>query len=198
MPALPAILQHGYPPMAGLKQQESLTCCWPRRVAAGRAPAAAGTALGRGGSGGERRPADRTPALDPGLAGAGGATARGRGAGGHPALLTPAPRRQPADRLVAILAGIARSAPHPTLRAIGAELARLRERTPPAGCTGPPLGRVPAIAGPQGGLVPPEGRGLSHGSFSGRGTSQSAGAPATAVRDRHRPPSLGHFVLLGR
>ena len=47
-----------------------------------------------------------------------------------PALLAPAPRRQPADRLVAIVAGIARAAPHLTLRAIGAELARLREKNP--------------------------------------------------------------------
>src|SRR6185312_12658951 len=50
-----------------------------------------------------------------------------------PALLAPAPRRQPRDRLVAIAAGIARSAPHLTVRAIGAELARLRERTPRGG-----------------------------------------------------------------
>ena len=50
-----------------------------------------------------------------------------------PALLAPAPRRPAADRLVAIVAGIARSAPHLTLRAIGAELARLRERTPRGG-----------------------------------------------------------------
>jgi DNA invertase Pin-like site-specific DNA recombinase len=50
-----------------------------------------------------------------------------------PALLTPAPRRKPADRLVAIVAGIARSNPNLTLRAIGAELERLRERTPRGG-----------------------------------------------------------------
>ena len=47
-----------------------------------------------------------------------------------PALLAPAPRRPAADRLVAIGTGIARSAPHLTLRAIGAELARLREQHP--------------------------------------------------------------------
>src|SRR6185312_14202683 len=55
-----------------------------------------------------------------------------------PALLAPAPRRQPPDRLVAIVAGIARSAPHLTVRAIGAELARLRERTPRDGLHWPP------------------------------------------------------------
>ena len=37
---------------------------------------------GRGGAGRERRPARRAPALDPGPAGAGGRTARGRGLGG--------------------------------------------------------------------------------------------------------------------
>ena len=50
-----------------------------------------------------------------------------------PALLAPAPRRPPPDRLVAIVAGIARSNPNLTLRAIGAELERLRERTPRGG-----------------------------------------------------------------
>jgi len=50
-----------------------------------------------------------------------------------PALLAPAPRRPPADRLVAIVAGIARSNPNLTLRAIGAELECLRERTPRGG-----------------------------------------------------------------
>jgi DNA invertase Pin-like site-specific DNA recombinase len=49
------------------------------------------------------------------------------------ALLSPAPRRRPPDRLVALAAGIARSNPALSLRAIGVELAALRERTPRGG-----------------------------------------------------------------
>ena len=67
-----------------------------------------------------------------------------------PALLAPAPRRQAPDRLVAIVAGIARSAPHLTLRAIGAELARLRERTPRGGLHWSPSSSRTCSAGPQG------------------------------------------------
>ena len=51
----------------------------------------------------------------------------------EPALLSPAPRRRPPDRLVALAAGIARSNPALSLRAIGAELTALRERTPRGG-----------------------------------------------------------------
>jgi DNA invertase Pin-like site-specific DNA recombinase len=47
-----------------------------------------------------------------------------------PALLSPAPRRRPPDRLVA---AIARANPGLSLRAIGAELTALRERTPRGG-----------------------------------------------------------------
>jgi hypothetical protein len=51
----------------------------------------------------------------------------------EPALLSPAPRRRPPDRLVALAAGIARGNPALSLRAIGAELAALHERTPRGG-----------------------------------------------------------------
>lgn len=50
-----------------------------------------------------------------------------------PALLSPAPRRRPPDRLVALAAGIVRGNPALSLRAIGAELSALRERTPRGG-----------------------------------------------------------------
>ncbi|MCW3476905.1 recombinase family protein [Limobrevibacterium gyesilva] len=46
------------------------------------------------------------------------------------ALLIPAPRRRPPDRLVAIAAGIARANPTLSLRAIAAQLEAMRERTP--------------------------------------------------------------------
>ena len=46
------------------------------------------------------------------------------------AVLSPAPRRRPEDRLVALVAGIARANPALSLRAIGAELEAMRERTP--------------------------------------------------------------------
>ena len=46
------------------------------------------------------------------------------------ALLSPAPRRRAEDRLVAVVAGIARANPALPLRAIGAELEAMRERTP--------------------------------------------------------------------
>ena len=49
------------------------------------------------------------------------------------ALLSPAPRRRPPDRLVALAAGIVRGNPALSLRAIGAELTALRERTPRGG-----------------------------------------------------------------
>jgi DNA invertase Pin-like site-specific DNA recombinase len=49
------------------------------------------------------------------------------------ALLSPAPRRRPPDRLVALAAGIVRGNPALSLRAIGAELSALRERTPRGG-----------------------------------------------------------------
>ena len=49
------------------------------------------------------------------------------------ALLSPAPRRRPEDRLVALVAGIARANPTLSLRAIGAELEAMRERTPRGG-----------------------------------------------------------------
>jgi DNA invertase Pin-like site-specific DNA recombinase len=49
------------------------------------------------------------------------------------ALLAPAPRRPAPDRLVALAAGIVRGNPALSLRAIGAELAALRERTPRGG-----------------------------------------------------------------
>jgi DNA invertase Pin-like site-specific DNA recombinase len=50
-----------------------------------------------------------------------------------PVLLSPAPRRRPSDRLVALAAGIVRGNPALSLRAIGAELSALRERTPRGG-----------------------------------------------------------------
>ena len=60
-----------------------------------------------------------------------------------PALLAPAPRRQPADRLVAIVAGIARAAPHLTLRAIAAELPACARKPRAAARTGlPPRSRI--------------------------------------------------------
>ncbi len=49
------------------------------------------------------------------------------------ALLSPAPRRRPEDRLVALVAGIGRANPALSLRAIGAELEAMRERTPRGG-----------------------------------------------------------------
>src|SRR5215472_1806548 len=49
------------------------------------------------------------------------------------ALLSPAPRRRAPDRLVALAAGIVRGNPALSLRAIGAELAALRERPPRGG-----------------------------------------------------------------
>jgi len=51
----------------------------------------------------------------------------------EPGLLSPAPRRRPPDRLMALAAGIARGNPALSLRAIGAELTALRERTPRGG-----------------------------------------------------------------
>jgi DNA invertase Pin-like site-specific DNA recombinase len=48
-------------------------------------------------------------------------------------LLSPAPRRRPEGQLVALVAGIARANPALSLRAIGAELEALRERTPRGG-----------------------------------------------------------------
>jgi DNA invertase Pin-like site-specific DNA recombinase len=45
-------------------------------------------------------------------------------------LLSPAPRRRPSDRLVTLAAGIVRGNPMLSLRAVGAELEALRERTP--------------------------------------------------------------------
>jgi DNA invertase Pin-like site-specific DNA recombinase len=50
-----------------------------------------------------------------------------------PALLRPAPRRKPEDRLMTLIAGIAMADPNLSLRAIGAQLERMRERTPRGG-----------------------------------------------------------------
>jgi DNA invertase Pin-like site-specific DNA recombinase len=46
------------------------------------------------------------------------------------ALLQPAPRKSPEDRLMTLIAGIAMTAPSLSLREIGAQLERMRERTP--------------------------------------------------------------------
>jgi DNA invertase Pin-like site-specific DNA recombinase len=47
-----------------------------------------------------------------------------------PALLQPAPRKNPEDRLMTLIAGIAMTDPSLSLREIGAQLKRMRERTP--------------------------------------------------------------------
>jgi DNA invertase Pin-like site-specific DNA recombinase len=52
-----------------------------------------------------------------------------------PTLLRPAPRRNPEDRLMTLIAGIAMADPSLTLRGIGAQLERMRERTPRGGLT---------------------------------------------------------------
>jgi hypothetical protein len=55
-----------------------------------------------------------------------------------PTLLSPAPRKRTADRKLVVVAGIARSAPHLSIREIAAELERLRERTRHGGLRWPP------------------------------------------------------------
>jgi DNA invertase Pin-like site-specific DNA recombinase len=52
-----------------------------------------------------------------------------------PALLSPAPRKSPEDRLMTLIAGIAMTDPSLSLRDIGAQLERMRERTPRGGLT---------------------------------------------------------------
>ena len=52
-----------------------------------------------------------------------------------PALLRPAPRKNPEDRLMTLIAGIAMTDPSLSLRDIGALLERMRERTPRGGPT---------------------------------------------------------------
>ena len=52
-----------------------------------------------------------------------------------PALLHPAPRKNPEDRLITLIAGIAMTVPSLSLRDIGAQLERMRERTPRGGLT---------------------------------------------------------------
>jgi DNA invertase Pin-like site-specific DNA recombinase len=52
-----------------------------------------------------------------------------------PALLRPAPRKNPEDRLMTLIAGIAMADPNLSLRDIGAQLERMRERTPRGGLT---------------------------------------------------------------
>ena len=52
-----------------------------------------------------------------------------------PALLRPAPRRNPQDRLMTLIAGIAMTDPSLSLRDIGSQLERMRERTPRGGLT---------------------------------------------------------------
>jgi DNA invertase Pin-like site-specific DNA recombinase len=52
-----------------------------------------------------------------------------------PALLRPAPRKSPEDRLMTLIAGIAMTDPSLSLRSIGAQLERMRERTPRGGLT---------------------------------------------------------------
>ena len=52
-----------------------------------------------------------------------------------PALLRPAPRKNPEDRLMTLIAGIAMTDPSLSLREIGAQLERMRERTPRGGLT---------------------------------------------------------------
>ncbi|MET2832303.1 recombinase family protein [Mesorhizobium shangrilense] len=51
----------------------------------------------------------------------------------EPALVQRAPRRQPEDRLMTLVAGIAIADPHLSLRAIAAQLEAMRERTPRGG-----------------------------------------------------------------
>ena len=50
-----------------------------------------------------------------------------------PKLLERSPRRPPADRLMILVAGIAMANPDMPLRAIGAQLESMRERTPHGG-----------------------------------------------------------------
>ena len=50
-----------------------------------------------------------------------------------PTLLRPAPRKSPEDRLMTLIAGIAMADPSLSLREIGAQLERMRERTPRGG-----------------------------------------------------------------
>jgi DNA invertase Pin-like site-specific DNA recombinase len=50
-----------------------------------------------------------------------------------PTLLKPAPRKSPEDRLMTLIAGIAMADPGLSLREIGAQLERMRERTPRGG-----------------------------------------------------------------
>jgi hypothetical protein len=52
-----------------------------------------------------------------------------------PALLRPASRKSPEDRLMTLIAGIAMTDPSLSLRDIGAQLERMRERTPRGGLT---------------------------------------------------------------
>ncbi len=52
-----------------------------------------------------------------------------------PALLRPAPRKTPEDRLMTLITGIAMADPGLSLREIGAQLERMRERTPRGGFT---------------------------------------------------------------
>jgi DNA invertase Pin-like site-specific DNA recombinase len=52
-----------------------------------------------------------------------------------PALLKPASRKSPEDRLMTLIAGIAMADPGLSLREIGAQLERMRERTPRGGLT---------------------------------------------------------------
>ncbi|WP_114948826.1 recombinase family protein [Microvirga calopogonii] len=52
-----------------------------------------------------------------------------------PTLLRPAPRKNPEDRLMTLIAGIAMTDPSLSLRDIGAQLERMRERTPRGGLT---------------------------------------------------------------
>jgi hypothetical protein len=52
-----------------------------------------------------------------------------------PTLLRPAPRKNPEDRLMTLVAGIAITDPSLSLREIGAQLERMRERTPRGGLT---------------------------------------------------------------
>jgi hypothetical protein len=52
-----------------------------------------------------------------------------------PTLLKPAPRKSPEDRLMTLIAGIAMTDPSLSLRDIGAQLERMRERTPRGGLT---------------------------------------------------------------
>lgn len=52
-----------------------------------------------------------------------------------PALLTPAPRKSPEDRLMTLIAGIAMANPDLSLRGICSQLERMRERTPRGGAT---------------------------------------------------------------